>query len=167
MNQRAASSTPLLFPCPFYSFAISVTFFKNFQGLENKFSTKRKFNLDGPKLQYLRVSTVILVYKYWTLAKLKIAIVSCKNVRIHMAFSYNNSYNDFAIANRFMNFLNLSGFAPCQGKNEIVLLTHVWPIACGALLNASATDTPPIPGIGRYCVMYHAVIVNYRYLDQK
>ena len=32
------------------------------------------------------------------------------------------------------------------------------------LLHASATDTPPIPGIGRYCVMYHVVIINYRYL---
>lgn len=64
-----------------------------------------------------------------------------------------------------MNFINLSGFAPCQGKNEIVLLTRIGPIACGALLDASATDTPTILGVGRYCVMYHVVIVNYRYLD--
>ena len=66
-----------------------------------------------------------------------------------------------------MNFINLSGFAPCQGKNETVLLTQVWPIACGALLNASVTDTLPIPGVGRYCIMYHVVVMNYRYLDQK
>ena len=84
-----------------------------------------------------------------------------------MVLSYNNSYNDFAIANRFMNFLNLSGFAPCQGKNEIVLLTQSVAYRYVALLDASVTDTPPIPGVGRYCVMYHVVIVNYRYLDQK
>ena len=64
-----------------------------------------------------------------------------------------------------MNFINLSGFAPCQGKNEIVLLTQVWPIACGALLDASATDTPPIPGVGRYRAMYHMVAVDDRHLD--
>jgi hypothetical protein len=52
MNQRAASSTPLLFPCPFYSFAISVAFFKNFQGLENKFSTKRKSFFNKAKIQF-------------------------------------------------------------------------------------------------------------------
>ena len=83
MNQRAASSTPLLFPCPFYSFAISVTFSKIFKGLkiffhfgENFFSTKRKFNLDIPKLQYFPIGTRILTAKYWTLAKLNISIVS-------------------------------------------------------------------------------------------
>ena len=82
-----------------------------------------------------------------------------------MPFSYNNPQKDSANANRFMNFINLSGLAPCQGKNETVLLTQVWPIACEALLNASATDTPLIPGIGRYCIMYHVVVINYRYLD--
>ena len=65
-----------------------------------------------------------------------------------------------------MNFINLSGFAPCQGKNETVLLTRIGPIACGALLDASVTDTPPIPGVGRYCVMYHVVFVNDRYLGK-
>ena len=64
-----------------------------------------------------------------------------------------------------MNFINLSGFAPCQGKNETVLLTRIGPIACGALLDASVTDTPPALGVGRYYVMYHVVIANYRYLD--
>ena len=64
-----------------------------------------------------------------------------------------------------MNFINLSGFAPCQGKNETVLLTRIGPIACGALLDASVADTLPIPGVGRYCIMYHAVVMNYRYLD--
>ena len=64
-----------------------------------------------------------------------------------------------------MNFINLSGFAPCQGKNETVLLTLVWPIACGALLDASVTDTRQIPGVGRYCIMYHVVAMNYRHLD--
>ena len=83
-----------------------------------------------------------------------------------MMFAHNNSYNDFAIANRFMNFINLSGFAPCQGKNEIVLLTQIWPIAYGALLDASVTDTRQIPGVGRYCVMYHVVVANYRYLGK-
>ena len=58
-----------------------------------------------------------------------------------MMFAHNNSYNDFAIANRFMNFVNLSGFAPCQGKNEIVLLTRIRPIAYGTLPGTSATDT--------------------------
>ena len=65
-----------------------------------------------------------------------------------------------------MNFINLSGFAPCQGKNETVLLTQVWPIACGALLDASVTDTLPIPGVGRYCAIYHVVVMNYRYLGE-
>ena len=65
-----------------------------------------------------------------------------------------------------MNFINLSGFAPCQGKNEIVLLTRIGPIACGALLDASVTDTLPIPGVGRYCIMYHVVAVNDRYLGK-
>ena len=65
-----------------------------------------------------------------------------------------------------MNFINLSGFAPCQGKNEIVLLTRIGPIACGALLDASVTDTLPIPGVGRYCVMYHVVVMNYRHLGE-
>ena len=65
-----------------------------------------------------------------------------------------------------MNFINPSGFAPCQGKNEIVLLTQVWPIACGALLDASATDTLPIPGVGRYCIVYHVVAFDYRYLGK-
>ena len=64
-----------------------------------------------------------------------------------------------------MNFINLSGFAPCQGKNETVLLTWIGPIACGALLDASATDTLPIPGVGRYCAVYHVVIGNHRHLD--
>ena len=82
-----------------------------------------------------------------------------------MMFAHNNSYNDFAIANRFMNFVNLSGFAPCQGKNETVLLTRIGPIACGALLDASATDTPPILGVGRYYIIYHVVVMNYRYHD--
>ena len=79
MNQRAASSTPLLFPClwplPFYFFAIIVTFSKIFKGLkiffhfgEKFFSTKRKFNLDRPKLQYLPIGTRVLTAKYWTLA---------------------------------------------------------------------------------------------------
>ena len=49
---------------------------KNYHYGEKIFSTKRKFNLDEPKLQYLRVSTAILVCKYWTLAKLNISIVS-------------------------------------------------------------------------------------------
>lgn len=65
-----------------------------------------------------------------------------------------------------MNFINLSGFAPCQGKNETVLLTQIWPIACGALLDASVTDILPIPGVGRYCVMYHVVVMNYRHLGE-
>ena len=69
MNQRAASSTPLLFPCPLYFFAISVAFFKNFQGLENKFSTERKFNLDIPKLQYLPIGTRVLTAKYCSTCK--------------------------------------------------------------------------------------------------
>ena len=84
-----------------------------------------------------------------------------------MMFAHNNSYNDFAIANRFMNFVNLSGFAPCQSKNEIVLLTRIRPIAYGTLPGTSATDTPPTPGIGRYCVMYHVVAMNHRHLDPK
>ena len=65
-----------------------------------------------------------------------------------------------------MNFINLSGFAPCQGKNETVLLTQIGPIACGALLDASVTDTRQIPGVGRYCVMYHVVAMNYRHLGE-
>ena len=65
-----------------------------------------------------------------------------------------------------MNFINLSGFAPCQGKNETVLLTQIWPIACGALLDASETDTLPILGVSRYCVMYHVVVINHRYLGE-
>ena len=65
-----------------------------------------------------------------------------------------------------MNFINLSGFAPCQGKNEIVLLTQIWPIAYGALLDASATDTLPTPGVGRYCAIYHVVAIPYRYLGK-
>lgn len=64
-----------------------------------------------------------------------------------------------------MNFINLSGFAPCQGKNETVLLTQIGPIACGALLDASVTDTLPIPGVGHYRAMYHMVIIDDRHLD--
>lgn len=63
-----------------------------------------------------------------------------------------------------MNFINLSGFAPCQGKNETVLLTRIGPIACGALLDASVTNTLPILGVGRYYIMYHVVIVDDRHL---
>ena len=54
----------------------------------------------------------------------------------------------------------------CQDKNEIVLLTQIGPRACGALLDASVTDTLPIPGVGRYCVMYHIVAMNYRHLGE-
>lgn len=85
-------------------------------------------SLEVSKLKYFTIGTRVLAKKYWTLAKLNISIVSCKIVRTYMMFAHNNSYNDFAIANRFMNFVNLSGFAPCQGKNEIVLLTQIWPI---------------------------------------
>ena len=81
-----------------------------------------------------------------------------------MPFSYNNPQKDSATANRFMNFINLSGFAPCQGKNKTVLLTRIGPIACGALLDASVTDTRQIPGVGHYRAMYHMVIVDDRYL---
>ena len=77
MNQRAASSTPLLFPCPFYSFAPSALLFskifkglkKNFHFGEKKFSTKRKFNLDRPKLQYFPIDTRVLAKKYWKTAE--------------------------------------------------------------------------------------------------
>ena len=65
-----------------------------------------------------------------------------------------------------MNFINLSGFTPCQGKNEIALLTRIGPIAYGALLDASATDTPPIPGVGHYRAMYHMVIIDDRHLGE-
>jgi hypothetical protein len=54
----------------------------------------------------------------------------------------------------------------CQGKNEIVLLTRIGPIACGALLDASVTDTPPIPGVGHYRTMYHMVIIDDRHLGE-
>ena len=83
-----------------------------------------------------------------------------------MPFSYNNPQKDSANANRFMNFINLSGLAPYQGKNETVLLTLVWPIACGALLDASVTDTRQIPGVGRYYAMYHVVAMSYRHLGE-
>ena len=128
------------------------------------------WNMQGSKHLFgsiRNVSTVILVCKYWTLAKLNISIVSCKIVRTYMMFAHNNSYNDFAIANRFMNFVNLSGFAPCQGKNEIVLLTRIRPIAYGTLPGTSATDTPPLLGIGGYYTMYQPVAPSHRYLDPK
>ena len=63
---------------------------KFFHFVEKKFSTKRKFNLDRPKLEYLAVSTVILVCKYWTLAILDFPITWSKIVRTHMVFAYNN-----------------------------------------------------------------------------
>ena len=72
-------------------------FSKIFKGLKNFFhyaekffSTKRKFNLDRPKLEYLAVSTVILICKYWTLAILDFPIAWCKIVRTHIVFAYNN-----------------------------------------------------------------------------
>ena len=64
---------------------------KNFFHFGEKiFSTKRKFNLDRPKLEYLAVSTAILVCKYWTLVRLDFLIAWCKIVRTHMVFAYNN-----------------------------------------------------------------------------
>ena len=87
-------------------------------------------------------------------------------VRMYVVFSYNNPQKDSANANRFMNFINLSGFAPCQGKNETVLLTQIGPIAYGALLDASVTDTLPIPGVGHYRAMHHMVIIDYRHLGE-
>ena len=35
-----------------------------------------------------------------------------------------------------------------------------------ALLDASVTDTRQIPGVGRYCVIYHVVAMNYRHLGE-
>ena len=64
---------------------------KNFFHFGEKiFSTKRKFNLDRPKLEYLAVSTAILICQYWTLARLDFSIAWCKIVRTHIVFAYNN-----------------------------------------------------------------------------
>ena len=84
-------------------------FSKIFKGLkiffhfaENFFSTKRNFDLDRPKLEYLAVSTAILVSKYWTLAILDFPIAWCKIVRTHMVFAYNNPDNDLLRPARFL-----------------------------------------------------------------
>ena len=76
---------------------------KNFFHFGEKiFSTKRKFNLDRPKLECLAVSTVTLVCKYCTLAILDFPIAWCKIVRTHMVFAYNNPDNDLLRPNRFL-----------------------------------------------------------------
>ena len=72
----SVKSNPLN-PLPFYSFAPSALLFsKIFKGLkkifhfgEKKFSTKRKFNLDIPKLQYFPIGTRVLAKKYWEIAE--------------------------------------------------------------------------------------------------
>ena len=63
---------------------------KYFHSSEKIFSAKRKFNLDRPKLQYLRLSTAIRVCQYWTLAILDFPIVWCKIVRTDIVFAYDN-----------------------------------------------------------------------------
>ena len=61
-------------PLSFYSFASTLLFSRIFNKAKFFFSTKRKFNLDRPKLQYLPIGTRVLTakycstcYKYWTL----------------------------------------------------------------------------------------------------
>ena len=86
----------LLNPLSFYSFASALHSSKIFKGLKINFQQSENSIWIYPNcstypsvLEYLRLSTAVLAKKYWTLAKLNIPIVSCKNVRMHMVFSYN------------------------------------------------------------------------------
>ena len=63
---------------------------------------------------------------------------------MHMALSYNNPQKDSATANRFMNFVNLCGFAPLvwrwSDKSQLLGKTK----GNGAKAHSSGGDKPPL-----------------------
>ena len=108
---------------------------KYFQQSENSVWIYPNCSTSPSVLEYLRLSTAILVCQYWTLAILDFPIVWCKIVRTDIVFAYDNPG---------VIGYDLPDSWPCQDKNETVLLTRILPIACDfvrCICDRHPTDT--------------------------
>ena len=63
---------------------------KYFQQSENSVWIYPNYSTSPSVLEYLQLSTAILVCKYWTLARLDCSVVWCKIVRTYIVLAYDN-----------------------------------------------------------------------------